>query len=50
MNILIKLTSIVALVIAPYISVKDHKQGANIEQTPIELVVKQNLDEVEATN
>jgi K(+)-stimulated pyrophosphate-energized sodium pump len=47
MNILIKLTSIVALVIAPYISVKDHQEySSNIEKAPVEIVVDQDLNEV----
>jgi K(+)-stimulated pyrophosphate-energized sodium pump len=37
MNILIKLTSIVALVIAPHISVKDHSQGTIQEEKVIEI-------------
>jgi K(+)-stimulated pyrophosphate-energized sodium pump len=49
MNILIKLTSIVALVIAPYISVKDHNPEASIEKAPVEIVVDQDLNEVATT-
>ena len=50
MNILIKLTSIVALVIAPYISVKDHQPEAGIEKAPVEIVVDQDLNEVAENN
>jgi len=50
MNILIKLTSIVALVIAPHISVKDHHTKASIEKAPIEIIVDKNLIEVSPTN
>jgi K(+)-stimulated pyrophosphate-energized sodium pump len=51
MNILIKLTSIVALVIAPYISVNDHQEHSNnIEKAPVEIVVDQNLNEVAVNN
>jgi K(+)-stimulated pyrophosphate-energized sodium pump len=50
MNILIKLTSIVALVIAPYISVKEHQPEASIEQAPVEIVVDQDLNEVAVNN
>jgi len=50
MNILIKLTSIVALVIAPYISVKDHQHEAHVEQTPVEIVVDKDLHEVSDHN
>jgi K(+)-stimulated pyrophosphate-energized sodium pump len=49
MNILIKLTSIVALVIAPYISVKEHQHEASMEKAPIEIVVDQDLNEVATT-
>jgi K(+)-stimulated pyrophosphate-energized sodium pump len=49
MNILIKLTSIVALVIAPYISVKEHQHEAAVEKAPIEIVVDQDLNEVAIT-
>ena len=50
MNILIKLTSIVALVIAPYISVKEHQPEASIEKAPVEIVVDQDLNEVAENN
>jgi len=50
MNILIKLTSIVALIIAPYISVKEHKPEVSIEKTPVEIVVDQYLNEVATSN
>lgn len=48
MNILIKLTSIVALVIAPYISIKDQhpKADLGINKTHVEIVVDQNLHEI----
>lgn len=49
MNILIKLTSIVALVIAPYISVKELQHEAEVEKAPVEIVVDQNLNEVATT-
>ncbi len=49
MNILIKLTSIVALVIAPYISVKEHQPEASIEKAPTEIMVDQDLNEVATT-
>jgi K(+)-stimulated pyrophosphate-energized sodium pump len=49
MNILIKLTSIVALVIAPYISVKEHQHEASIEKAPVEIVVDNDLNEVTTT-
>jgi K(+)-stimulated pyrophosphate-energized sodium pump len=49
MNILIKLTSIVALVIAPHISVKDHGHTAQVEQAPVEITVDQDLNEVSET-
>ncbi len=49
MNILIKLTSIVALVIAPYISVKEHQHEAAMEKAPVEIVVDQDLNEVTTT-
>jgi K(+)-stimulated pyrophosphate-energized sodium pump len=45
MNILIKLTSIVALVIAPHISVKPHTDTANlVDANPIEILI----DEIDA--
>ena len=50
MNILIKLTSIVALVIAPHISVKDHSVHSQIEQPTIEIVVDQNNNEIVQNN
>ena len=50
MNILIKLTSIVALVIAPYISVKEHQPEASSEKAPVEIVVDQDLNEVAENN
>ena len=46
MNILIKLTSIVALVIAPHIAVEDHKHAMNVDVTPVEIIVDSNLNEV----
>ena len=46
MNILIKLTSIVALVIAPHISVKDHGPTAQEEKAPVEITVDQELTEL----
>ena len=47
MNILIKLTSIVALVIAPHISVKhQHEDMAEAKKAPVEIVVDQDLNEV----
>jgi K(+)-stimulated pyrophosphate-energized sodium pump len=49
MNILIKLTSIVALVIAPYISVKEHQHEGSIEKTPTEIIVDKDLNEVATT-
>ncbi len=49
MNILIKLTSIVALVIAPHISVKDHAHTAELEKAPVEITVDENLNEVTET-
>ena len=50
MNILIKLTSIVALIIAPHIAVKSHQPEANIEKAPVEIVVDQDLNEVVTSN
>ncbi len=50
MNILIKLTSIVALVIAPHIGVKEHQPTAGTEKAPVEIVVDQNLNEVVTHN
>ena len=50
MNILIKLTSIVALVIAPHISVKDHAHKAEVEKAPVEIVVDKELNEVTENN
>ena len=53
MNILIKLTSIVALVIAPYIAVDKgiHEEHSMVnEPTATEIVVDQDLNEVVENN
>ena len=54
MNILIKLTSIVALIIAPHISVSDHHTAAVQEESVIEVfdesVEKQEIVEVNTTS
>jgi len=50
MNILIKLTSIVALVIAPHIAVKSHQPEASKEKAAVEIVVDKDLNEVTANN
>jgi len=50
MNILIKLTSIVALIIAPHISVKSHDAHAEVSQPATEIVVDANLNEVAESN
>ena len=49
MNILIKLTSIVALVIAPHIAVHDHSE-AQVEQDKIEIVVDEAGNEIAENN
>jgi len=50
MNILIKLTSIVALVIAPHIAVEDHLHTTVDEVTPVEITVDSALNEVDENN
>jgi K(+)-stimulated pyrophosphate-energized sodium pump len=50
MNILIKLTSIVALVIAPYIAVDKPQHEVNTKQNAIEIIVDQDLIETTANN
>lgn len=50
MNILIKLTSIVALIIAPHISVKPHNAHAEANMPATEIVVDSNLNEIIENN
>jgi K(+)-stimulated pyrophosphate-energized sodium pump len=50
MNILIKLTSIVALIIAPHIAVKSHQAEASKEKAAVEIVVDKDLNEATANN
>jgi len=50
MNILIKLTSIVALIIAPHISVKSHDTHAENTKPATEIIVDSNLNEVTQNN
>ncbi|MCB0496537.1 MAG: sodium-translocating pyrophosphatase [Cyclobacteriaceae bacterium] len=50
MNILIKLTSIVALIIAPHISVKNHAVHAENNKPATEITVDQNLNEISQNN
>jgi len=50
MNILIKLTSIVALIIAPHIAVKSHDMHSENTKPATEIVVDSNLNEVAESN
>ncbi len=50
MNILIKLTSIVALIIAPHISVKSHNAHSEVTKPATEILVDANLNEVAENN
>lgn len=50
MNILIKLTSIVALIIAPHISVKSNYIHAENNKPATEITVDQNLNEINQNN
>ncbi len=50
MNILIKLTSIVALIIAPHISVKSHDMHSDNAKPATEIIVDNNLNEVAKSN
>ncbi len=45
MNILIKLMSIVALIIAPHISVKHHRHDQHQENTSKEVSIEENIDD-----
>jgi K(+)-stimulated pyrophosphate-energized sodium pump len=50
MNILIKLTSIVALVIAPHIAVDDHRSQAEINPSAVEITVDLDHNEIVQNN